>query len=383
MSKKEVFGIELEHYLQANKEEKGNILDGLERQTGMHRKSISRRLRREQMRKTGDTKKVGRKTYYTPDTTAALYDIWNVSGRLCGELIHSIINDYIDILTRDGMWNHGDEATGKLRQMSEATVKRRIGTLMKKYCGTGKSTTRSSKLKEKVPVFCGPWKNVPTGHGQIDTVVHCGSTLAGNMVFSVSYTDVHTGWWSGRAQWNKGMEATRDSLSYIKDILPIPWFHAHPDCGSEFLNSFVIEWTQENSMRFTRSRSYHKNDNAYVEQKNGHIIRKELGYRRLDTTEVLPVMNELYDLIGLHRNFFVPQRKLISKERYGAKYKKVYDKAKTPFARVLADDSVSTKVKENLSIIRGTLNPLQLRNKIEQLRAKLFKIQEQYGTSVR
>jgi hypothetical protein len=187
-------------------------------------------------------------------------------------------------------------------------------------------------------------------------VVHCGSTLAGNMVFSVSYTDVLSGWWQGVAQWNKGMEATRNSLSYIKDNLPIPWFHAHPDCGTEFLNQFVIEWVLDNKMDFTRSRSYHKNDNAYVEQKNGNVIRKEIGYQRLDAIEVIEPMNELYYLIGLHRNYFVPQRKLISKEKHGARYKRKYDKAKTPFERVLADPTVSKEVKDNLKI---TLTLLQ------------------------
>lgn len=227
------------------------------------------------------------------------------------------------------------------------------------------------------------WGDVKTGHGQIDTVVHCGSTLAGNMVFSVSYTDVYSGWWKGRSQLNKGMEVTRDNLSYIKDNLDIPWFHAHPDCGSEFLNQYVIKWADDNKMKFTRSRSYHKNDNAYVEQKNGHIIRKELGYIRLDTIKVVGVMNELYELIGLHRNFFVPQRKLTSKERHGARYKRKYDKAKTPFVRVLADPSVSKKDKDNLSKIRDTINPLQLRADITRLKSKLFKIQKTYGSSVR
>jgi hypothetical protein len=179
------------------------------------------------------------------------------------------------------------------------------------------------------------------------------------------------------------MEATRNSLSYIKDQLLIPWFHAHPDCGSEFLNQFVIKWTEDNNMEFTRSRSYHKNDNAYVEQKNGHIIRKEIGYVRFDTIKVIVVMNDLYDLIALHRNFFVPQRKLISKERHGAKYKRKYGKAKTPYERVFADTSVSKKIKDNLSKIRDTINPRELRTEIIKLKAKLFKIQKTYGSNVR
>lgn len=382
-TKKEIFGIELQSYLKASKEEKRNILDTLVRQTGMHRKSIIRRFRREQVRRNGDMQKVGRKEYYGANVTVAIYDIWEATGELCGELVHPIIGDYIDIFTKDNDWKHSDESTAKLQAISEATVKRRVSAFMKARTGKGRSTTSPSSIKGRVPVFCGPWRDVPVGHGQIDTVVHCGSTLAGNMVFTASYTDVCSGWWCGRAQWNKGMEATRNSLSHIKQTLPIPWFHAHPDCGSEFLNRFVLEWAEENNMKVTRSRSYHKNDNAYVEQKNGHIVRKEIGYTRLDTTKVLETMNELYELIGLHRNFFVPQRKLLSKERHGARYKKKYDKAKTPYERVLLDDSVSREVKGNLTRIRATLNPRTLREQITKLKSKLFKIQKIHGSDVR
>jgi hypothetical protein len=383
MTKKEVFGIELQQYLNANKEQKGEILDTLERQTGMLRKSIIRRLRREQLRHAGDKRKVGPREYYGPDVTYALKEIWEACGELCGELTHPCISDYIDIFMRDGTWKHGDIVTSKLRAISEATVKRRIANFTKARTGKGKSTTNPSAIKERIPVFCGPWGDVPPGHGQIDTVVHCGSTLAGMMVFSTSYTDVCTGWWRARAQWGKGMESTRNSLSHIKETLMIPWFHAHPDCGSEFLNQFVVTWAQDNKMEFTRSRSYHKNDNAYVEQKNGHIIRKEIGYRRLDAHKVVDVMSELYEKLALHRNFFVPQRKLVSRERHGAKYKKKYDKAKTPMARVLLQDSVSPKVKESLTQFRATLNPQVLREEIASLKSTLFKIQDIHGSDVR
>jgi hypothetical protein len=383
MTKKEVCGIELKHYLKASKQQKSIILDTLERQTNMHRKALIRRLRREQLRTKGSSKKRGRKVYYTPDVTAALKEVWESSGSVCGELLHPIINDYLDIFIRDGMWNHSKETTKKLRGMSEGTVKNRVRKFMKARRGRGKSTTNPSSIKGIVPVFCGPWNDVPVGHGQIDTVVHSGSTLAGDMIFSVSYTDVHSGWWSGRAQFNKGMEATRNSLDTIYQNLPIPWFHAHPDCGTEFLNRFVIQWAQEQHMKFTRSRSYHKNDNAYVEQKNGNVIRKEIGYRRLDTPEVLDVMNELYEYLALHRNFFVPQKKLISKERHGARYIRKHDKAKTPVNRVLADPTVSKKVKDTVANIRDTINPRILRTKINHLQATLFKLQTKYGSEVR
>lgn len=156
MTKKEIFGVELKVYLKANKGERGSILDTLERQTGMHRKSICRRFRREQLRRNNDCHKVGRKTYYTPDTTTALHEIWIACGELCGELVHPIINDYVDILIRDNMWKHSDLTTGKLRKMSESTVKRKVSKFMWKRSGKGKSTTNPSSIKKRIPVFCGP-----------------------------------------------------------------------------------------------------------------------------------------------------------------------------------------------------------------------------------
>jgi len=383
-TKRELFGIEINKYLKATKKEKGSILDSLERQTKMHRKAIIRRFKREQMRRPFDTQKPGRKVYYTTDVTAALKDIWEAVDEVCGELVFPIINEYINIFIRDNQWNHSDEATGKLRVMSEGTVKNRVGKFIKaRGPGKGKSTTNPSSIKESIPVFCGPWLDVPVGHGQIDTVVHCGGTLAGDMLYSLSYTDVASGWWLGRAQWNKGMSATRNGLDYFKINLPIPWFHAHPDCGSEFLNSMVITWIEDNQMKFTRSRSYHKNDNAYVEQKNGHIIRKTVGYRRYDTREVLETMNEYYDLLALHRNHFVPQQKLISKERNGSKYKKKHDKAKAPYERVLADPTVSRQVKDNLRLVHEKLNPLDLMRKIDTLKTKFNRIQTEFGSTIR
>lgn len=127
--------------------------------------------------------------YYTADVTAAFKEVWEASGSVCGELLHPVISDYLDIFIRDGMWNHSKEATRKLRSMSEGTVKNSVGKFMKARREKGKSTTNPYSIKGIVPVFCGPWNDVPVEHGQIDTAVHSGSTLAGDMIFSVSYTD--------------------------------------------------------------------------------------------------------------------------------------------------------------------------------------------------
>jgi len=383
-TKMELFGIELRSYLKSNKEGKGIILDTLERQTRMKRKSLIRAFRREQLRSPGDNKARGRKKVYGADVTVALKDLWNILGEPCGELLHPVIKETVRQLLKDGDWHHSDLVTGRLCAMSAATVKRRCVDFVRVQNPLkGRSTTKPSGMKEKIPVFCGPWLQVPPGHGQIDTVAHCGSTLVGDIIFSTGYTDVALLWSEYVAQWNKGQEATRESLAVIHNKLPWPWLHAHPDCGSEFLNRIVVTWCEEEKIELTRSRPYHKNDNGYIEQKNGHWVRREVGYQRLDATEVVSIMNQFYEKMCLFRNHFVPQRKCVEKVKIGSKYKKKYDQAKTPYERALSHDLISDEVKVNLSRVHESLKLLELKREVDRLRKKLFEIQSRYGSEVR
>src|SRR3989338_369974 len=217
-TKKEVFQEHLGEYLKASRKEKGRILEALQIITEMHRKAVIRAFRREQMRdRMKPKKKAGRRIIYTPDTTAALKDIWKAGNEVCGELLHPMVAEYIEILKRDRMWNHGAEATEKLLHMSLGTMKQRVGEFFKIRRGRkGISATKPSTLKKLIPVFNGPWEDKPPGYGQIDTVVHCGSSLLGDMAYTLNYTDATTYLVIPRAQWNKGMEATRESMKAIK-----------------------------------------------------------------------------------------------------------------------------------------------------------------------
>ncbi len=183
-TKKELFGIELEMYLKASKREKGEILDSLHRQTGMWRESIMRSFKRLQMKSVHTPKKKrGRSAYYTPDVYEALKEIWEAANSCCGELLHPMVPEYVSILKRDKMWMYGDIVTGKLLAMSMATVKRRVSWWQCESGRKGISTTTPSAIKERVPVFRGTWTKVPVGMGQIDTVAHCGGSLAGDFIY--------------------------------------------------------------------------------------------------------------------------------------------------------------------------------------------------------
>jgi hypothetical protein len=380
-TRNEIFQSHLQAYLAADKAGKSALLKNVCAVTSMHRKAAIRKFKQLQLRNpSASPPKRGRPTKYGSDVTAALHDVWVAASEICGELLHPVIADYVSVLKRDGMWKHSEETTTKLLAMGERTVKRRIaGFMTASRIHHGISATKPSQLKELIPIFIGPWRDKPPGYGQLDTVVHCGASLVGDMAWTVNWTDVATLWGGRRAQWNKGQKATQESLSVIRDRLPFAMLGAHPDTGSEFINWHLQGWCKEQGIELTRSRPYHKNDNAYVEQKNGHVVRRFLGYTRYDCKDVVLVMNELYEVLDLYLNHFVPSRKCIEKVRIGSKYKRQYDKAQTPYTRVLAHGATEQTVKDKLAAEHERLNPLILKRKIDTLTKQVVTIQRDYG----
>ena len=369
VTKQQIFERYFNEYVspKTSKKRKNAILDAVCDVTQLHRKTVIRRFHRIQFEIAGPTKRRGPKTYYTPDAVSALRTVWECSSELCGELLHPAIPDYVASLKRDQQWKPMRGATKKLLLMSEATVKRKIAGFVKaRHSRKGMSATRPSHIKTLIPIFTGPWDGKPCGYGQIDTVVHCGATLCGDMVYSVNYTDVATLWVVLCAQWNKSQSATRDSLERMRKKAPFPLKGVHPDSGSEFVNYHVKAWADEHGIELTRSRPNHKNDNAYVEQRNGHVIRRFLHYDRFDYEPVVKEMNAFYDNLELYVNHFLPTRKCIEKVRVGAKYRRRYDKARAPYQRVLDAEDVDEGLKEKLKKIHERLNPMDLMERVER-----------------
>src|SRR3989338_2010704 len=308
-TKTEIFNEYLEEYLKASKEQKTLLLDHVCFVTKMHRKATIRKFRVLQLRDPCKTEKRGRSEYYGPDVTVALKEVWEAGNEVCGELLFPVINEYIDILIRDKLWKHWDTSTSKLRAMKLGTVKRRVGNFLKaRGKRSGVSATRLSHLKHIIPTFNGPWKELPPGNGQIDTVLHK-DTMLGDAVYTLNYADSATCLCIPCAQWNKGQVATIESMGEIKKRLPFPWLMAHPDTGCEFINYLAKDWFQENKIKFTRSRPGRKNDNMYVEERNGHVIRKMVGYMNLDCREVVEPLNEYYAVMIPYLMHFVAVRR--------------------------------------------------------------------------
>ena len=334
--------------------------------THMHRKAAVRKFNSLQRKDPRATERRGRPTYYTTDVTVALKDVWDASNGLCGELLHPEIKEYVDVFRRDKTWKHSDEATGKLLAMKEMTVKRRVGNFERtRRKGQGFSSTSPSNIKTIIPISVGEWKDADPGVVQEDTVAHCGSTLVGDYVNTLNGTDVPTFWNILRAQWNKGWQATNESEEYIRMNLPFLYIRRHTDTGSEFITYEAKKWGDRHSIDLTRSRPYKKNDNPHVEERNGHIVRKYVGYSRLDCIEAVEALNNLYEVLNLYTNHFIPSRRTIENVRVGAVYRRTYEKATTPYKRVLAHTKISESVKERLRLEHSKLNPGILLKKVE------------------
>lgn len=381
---------QLPFYLKAKIADKTIIISSVCQVSSMHRKAVIRAFARERKRSNWKVPpKLGRPKYYTAETEAALAFVWECYDYPTAERLHDEIPEAIRIFVRDGMWDYSSQVSQQLLAMSLGAMKVRCVTMAKQRgLVRGIGTTRCGELLKSVPVFFGGWEHKEPGHGQVDTVVHSGPKLMGNMAYTVNYVDVATYWQEPVAQLNKGESATTQSLATIQSRLPFPLAGLHPDSGSEFINQVGINWCQQSGVELTRSRPHKKNDNCYVEQRNLVVVRKYVGYERYDCQEAVAVMNELYETLRLYVNFFQPTFKLVGKQKrvktatgqQSAKpYKRVYDKVRTPYARVLQRTDISQVVKDKLTKQYETLNPKVLRDTIHTLTSKLERTQRELG----
>lgn len=375
-AKNEVLEEALAEYLRSSKEEKSKILDRLEKTVHMHRKAIIRRLRTVQLRKVGvnwnDTR--GRAVYYTPDVTAALKDLWDISHGLCAERLHTQISEYLRPLIRDRMWKHSDDATGKLRAMSLGTMKERISHFDKVVRGGGRSMTKPSSLKELIPVRRGPWQNPDPGYGEIDSVAHCGSDASGFFGYSVQYTDIALTWVFLEAQMGKDKKETTESIERMERRSPFRLRGLDPDTGSEFVNWHLYDWCAKRNIEMTRIRPGMKNDHGHIEQKNDTSIRRFAGYIRIDDEVRLQILKELYRTLEAFINHFQSSQKCIEKIRENISCtSRKYDDAQTPYQRFMAHPKIPKAEKKEMKRFHDTLNPKTLHDEIQRLQKLLFK----------
>lgn len=380
-TKKNIFKEHLPAWLAADKKGRGEIVRHLCAVAKVHPKSVPRSFKRVQMHDAGIPEKRGRDIVYGPDVIAALKTVSEAASHPCGENLHALIPEYVRIFQRDGIWKHDADATAKLLAMSCATVKRKAEKFshLRKMV-RGKSTTKPGSIKSLIPIRSGPWTDAPAGTVQIDTVAHCGDSIAGDFIYTVNATDTATLWGERRAQWNKGQSQTIASMEHIDAAFPFGILEWHPDTGSEFINWLCKGWVEARDQRLTRSRPNRKNDNCFVEERNGHIVRKWVGYARLDDEMLVAALNELYDVLTPYLNYFMASKRTVSKERLGSKWKvKREEKAMTPYERVMERYDIPPEVKTKLRAEYETLNPFVMKKEIEKRVWKLYDMKKRYG----
>ena len=375
-SKRELLEAVRARYLKASKAEKQTILDEFTCATGYHRKHairVFKNQRQIQNHLKGKTKTY--KTLYGGEVVQALEQIWEIYGRICSKRLQPILPEAIKVLERCREIELSKETKELLLKISSASIDRCLRPIRCKS-PHGLSTTKpGSLLKTLIPVRTfTEWDQERPGFMEIDLVAHCGNTTEGQYLNTLTCTDISTGWTDVTALMHRSQQVVSTAIQRMRQRLPFPLLGVDSDNGSEFINDTLYRYCLDEKITFTRSRPYKKNDQAHVEQKNWSVVRHTVGYDRWETEQELALLESIYDDLRLYINFFQPSFKLIAKERIGNRTIKRYDPAKTPYQRVLERKDVSIESKARLMNLYLQLNPAELRRRIDQKTAELWKI---------
>jgi hypothetical protein len=353
-----------DRYWQNNKIGKTKILDEFTKTTGLHRKAAIRLLNQETAKHS--SKKRGRPRKYSHDAAEVLKTAWEAEDRICSKRLHPFLNDLVKILKKNNDIEVTPAVETQLRQISPATIDRLLRPFRQQGNRRRFSTTRpGSLLKNAIPIRTfADWQDNRPGFLEVDLVAHCGERVDGFFLYTLTAVDIATGWTECSGVWGKGQKRVGTAIHNIRTRMPFSLLGLDSDNGSEFINQNLYTWCQREGITFTRSRSYKKNDNCHVEQKNGALVRRVIGYQRYDSKEALGMLNRIYSLLRLYTNFFQPSMKLISKHRNGAKVFKTYDGAQTPCYRLLKSGILSAQEKRDLIDAFQNLSPVKLLKQI-------------------
>lgn len=369
-----------ERYLKANKEEKGKILDEFVKVTNYHRKAATRLL----CKTPGPAQNhIGRpRRYYK--VFEPLKVIWEASDRLCSKRLKPFLPEMIKVLRRNGELQISKEMENEVLSLSASTIDRLLEPARQEGGRKPKSGTKhGSLLKSSIPIRTfADWKENQVGFMEVDTVAHCGENLDGFFIYTLCGVDIASSWTECIPVWGKYQEKVRQGLHKIRQNIPFSLLGVDSDNGGEFINQCFYTYCQSNKITFTRSRAYKKNDNCYVEQKNGNLVRRMVGYDRYSSKAAFECLGRTYMLVRLYFNFFQPTMKLISKTRHGAKVHKIYDEAQTPYQRLLAMNVLSPLKQVELAATYNRLNPIKLLNQINSNLEQLWKLAERPKRSV-
>ena len=364
-------------YVVASRSGKRQMLDEFVLSAGYNRKYAIRLLSETVLNPANKGQRVRRvrRRKYGPEVEQALISLWRHSGGLCSKRLVPFLCDFIAALERFDEICLSPEVKEKLFAMSVSTADRRLRAARRQgERGIG-TTSPGTLLRHQIPIRTyEDWTENRPGFAEVDLVAHCGGTAAGEYCYTLTVTDICTGWTECESLLNRSQAAVVSAMKRIRKRLPFELLGIDSDNGSEFINHLLKDWCDGNAITFTRCRPYKKNDQCHVEQKNGAVVRPLVGYARYEGAAAGAHLSKLYLTHRLCVNYFEPSMKLTGKTRSGARVKKTYDKAKTPWQRLESVLSQQEDMQERIAALQAfylSLNPAKLRRRLYDLAMEL------------
>src|SRR6266566_4740820 len=311
---------------------------------------------------------------YGPEDQQALHLTWTAANHICAKRLIPFLPTLVESLERHGHLQLSEECRSQLLLMSPATADRMLRSY-RKQGPRGISTTRSGTLlKQQIPIRTfQDWNETRPGFLEADLVAHCSTQAEGAYLYTLTLTDVATGWTECLPLLNRGQDAVIAALKRARQLLPFPLLGIDTDNGGEFINIELAAYCEQEHITFTRGRPQRSNDQCYVEQKNGQIVRQVVGYDRFVGELAYRQLTELYRALRLYVNCFQPSMKLQTKQREGSKVRRTYDQAQTPLQRLITSGALSPKKQQELLRITEALDPLRLLHQLEHLQKALWR----------
>lgn len=359
-------------YRKASKAEKKSILDEFTKTTGYNRKYAIAVLRSLYKYKRGKISRPRKRRYDILDAII-LAKVCSVLDWINSKRVKPQIGIAIKSLVEAGELTITPEQKRKLKNISPATIDRLLRRYRKRPIGRGRSYTKpGTLLKTQIPIRTfADWNENIVGFFEIDLCGHDGGLAKGDFAWTLNFVEVKVQWTEQVAVFNKAQVHVFAGIKKIRERLPFPLLGYDSDSGSEFINHQLYRYSIQEKITFTRGRSGKKNDNAYVEEKNDSVVRRWVGYGRYNIQEQVDILNELYEILRLYTNFFLPVMKLKEKVRIGSREIKKHDKPATPYVRVLRAKDVSKEVKNKLREQYKLLNLVLLKRQIDAILKRL------------
>lgn len=367
-------------YRSASKADKSKILDRVVATTGVGRSTARRMVTGPRLPDPAEQVdgRMLRPRGFSDDARALLEHVWALMGMPCGKYLVVMVEQWLPLLAAAGELDKPfgtEEAITQLAAMSAATVDRYLKPARARMRIKGISTTKPSPLLRNSIAIRTCADEAPDTPGVIeaDTVAHCGPTLIGEFARTLTMTDLVTGWTENCSIRNNASKWIVEGIGELRQQFPFDLTVFDSDCGSEFINHDVAAWLQARDIAQTRSRPYHKNDQAHVESKNNHVVRKHAFYWRYDTAQELELLNRLWRLVSVRLNFFTPTKKAVGHTTTAdGRRKRVYDAPATPWQRLQDSGVIDT---QQLSVVAARvegINPAELTRQITGIQMQLL-----------